>query len=259
MTTYKSTHHTAHNIHVIKLGGSTLEGLNEEFFENFKLLQQQGKKIIITHGGGPAINRALAKENILSSVVNGLRVTTDEMISIVQTTLIGQVNPMLVSQLCNAGIQAIGLNGFDNNLIMSEYIDREIYGHVGEVKHVQTDFLKVLLDANIVPVIACVGVTVEGQPLNINGDTVASEVALAVGAQSLLLVTDVKGIRIDGVYQQTVTEEQIDEWINKEHIYGGMIPKVKGALACLHAGIPTVQIVDDSLQGTTITKEGAIV
>jgi acetylglutamate kinase len=252
-------HHTAHKIKVIKLGGSTLEGLNEEFFANFKQLQQDGYKVIITHGGGPAINRALEKQNITSSVVNGLRVTTDEMISIVQSTLIGQVNPLLVSQLFKAGIQAIGLNGFDNHLLVSDYIDKEVYGHVGEVKLVQTNILYTLLDAGIVPVIACVGVTQEGQALNINGDTVASEVALAMNAESLLLVTDVKGIRIDGVYQKQVTEEQIHMWIDDEHIYGGMIPKVKGALACLHAGIPTVQIVNDTLVGTTIVKEGAIV
>lgn len=259
MTTYKSTHHTAHKIKVIKLGGSTLEGLNEEFFANFKQLQQDGYHVIITHGGGPAINCALAERKIESSVVNGLRVTTDEMIAIVQSTLIGQVNPMLVSQLWKADIPAIGLNGFDNHLLVSDYIDQDVYGHVGEIKHVQTGILYTLLNAGIVPVIACVGVTEDGQALNINGDTVASEVALAVEAESLLLVTDVKGIRIDGVYQKQVTEEQIHEWIDDEHIYGGMIPKVQGALACLHAGIPTVQIVNDTLVGTTIVKEGAIV
>lgn len=259
MTTFKSTPHTAHKFKVIKLGGSTLEGLNAEFFENFKELQKDGSKIIITHGGGPAINRALAERNIESSVVNGLRVTTDEMISIVQSTLIGQVNPMLVSQLWKAGIPAIGLNGFDNHLLVSEYIDKDVYSHVGQVTKVNTDILFTLLDAGIVPVVACIGVTEQGQALNINGDTVASEVALAVNAESLLLVTDVRGIRIDGVYQTQVTEEQIHEWIDDEHIYGGMIPKVQGALACLHAGIPTVQIVNDTLQGTTIKKEEATV
>ena len=141
MTMYKSTQHTAHKIKVIKLGGSTLEGLNEAFFANFKSLQQAGYKLIITHGGGPAINRALEKAGITSTTVNGLRVTTDEMISIVQSTLIGQVNPMLVSQLRQAGIQAIGLNGFDNHLLVSNYIDKQVYGHVGEVKAGQTDVL----------------------------------------------------------------------------------------------------------------------
>lgn len=92
--------------------------------------------------------------------------------------------------------------------------------------------------------------------VNINGDTVASGVALAVEAESLLLVTDVSGIRINDVYQKTVTEAAIDAWIEEGHIYGGMIPKVKGAIDCLHAGIPSVQIVDDSLTGTTIQCEG---
>lgn len=254
MTTFKSTHHTARKM-VIKLGGSTLEGLNEEFFKNFKALQEEGVQLIITHGGGPAINRELAKAEIQSSVVNGLRVTTEAMIDIVQSTLIGKVNPALVHELKRAGIQAIGLNGFDSALLESEFLDFATYGYVGEVKSVNTAVLDALMAAGIVPVIACVGTTMDGQALNINGDTVASEVALAVGADSLLLVTDVAGIRIEGVYQKNVTKTDIDEWIEEEHIYGGMIPKVQGAIACLEAGIPSVQIVNETLSGTTILSE----
>lgn len=254
MTTFKSTHHTARKM-VVKLGGSTLEGLNEAFFRNFKALQDEGYQLIITHGGGPAINRELKKANITSSTVNGLRVTTDEMIDIVQSTLIGKVNPSLVQELNAAGIMAVGLNGFDGKLIESTYIDKNVYGHVGEVTKVNTELLEALTAAGIVPVIACIGVE-NGQALNINGDTVASGVALAVQAESLLLVTDVSGIRIEDEYQRFVTEAQIDAWIEEGHIYGGMIPKVQGAIACLHAGIPTVQIVDDSLTGTIIQNEG---
>lgn len=251
MTTFKSTHHTAHKI-VIKLGGSTLEGLNEAFFRNFKVLQDQGYQIIITHGGGPAINRELAKANIDSHTVNGLRVTSAEMIEIVQSTLIGKVNPALVHELNGAGIAAIGLNGFDGGLLQSEFLDKSTYGFVGDVKAVNTALLQSLTEAGIVPVIACIGATDDGQALNINGDTVASEVALAVEADSLLLVTDVAGIRINDEYQKEVTPSLIDQWIEEGHIYGGMIPKVQGALACLHAGIPSVQIVNDTLTGTTI-------
>ncbi|MER1986978.1 MAG: acetylglutamate kinase [Solibacillus sp.] len=254
MTMFKSTHHTARKM-VIKLGGSTLEGLNEAFFKNFKALQDEGVQLIITHGGGPAINRELAKADIKSEVVNGLRVTTEEMIDIVQSTLIGKVNPALVHELQRAGIAAIGLNGFDNTLLESDFLDFATYGYVGEVKSVNTGVLNALMAADIVPVIACVGATVEGQALNINGDTVASEVALAVQADSLLLVTDVAGIRIDDVYQQNVTKSNIDKWIEEGHIYGGMIPKVQGALACLESGIPSVQIVNETLSGTTILSE----
>ena len=255
MTTFKSTHHTARKRVVIKLGGSTLEGLNEEFFENFKKMQDEGVELIITHGGGPAINRDLAMRQVESHTLNGIRVTSEQAIDIVQSTLIGNVNPTLVHELTAAGILAIGLNGFDNQLISADFLDKEVYGYVGEVKAVNTSLLETLLRSGIVPVIACVGVSAEGQALNINGDTVASEIALAVNADSLLLVTDVKGIRIEDEYKQQVTPSLIERWIEEGHIYGGMIPKVQGAIECLNAGIPSVQIVGDTLVGTTILSE----
>ncbi|ATP41464.1 acetylglutamate kinase [Solibacillus sp. R5-41] len=254
MTTFKSTHHTVRKM-VIKLGGSTLEGLNEAFFRNFKALQHQGIQLIITHGGGPAINRELAAAGIESYTVNGLRVTNEDMIGIVQSTLIGKVNPALVHELTAAGIAAVGLNGFDGNLLESHFLDEATYGYVGEVKYVHTRILNALSAAGIVPVIACIGTTREGQALNINGDTVASEIALAVGADRLLLVTDVAGIRINDEYQREVTPTLIKQWIEEGHINGGMIPKVQGAINCLSAGIPSVQIVNETLTGTTILSE----
>lgn len=252
MTTFKSMHLTARKRMVIKLGGSTLEGLNEAFFENFKKLQDSGVELIITHGGGPAINRELAARNIESHALNGIRVTSATAIDIVQSTLIGNVNPSLVHELTTAGIAAVGLNGFDGQLLVADFLDKEIYGFVGEVQSVNTSLLEALITAGIVPVIACVGADYNGQALNINGDTVASEVALAIGAESLLLVTDVSGIRIQDEYQTEVTPPLIAKWIEEGHIYGGMIPKVQGAIECLNAGIPSVQIVGDTLVGTTI-------
>lgn len=237
---------------VIKLGGSTLEGLNDDFFDNFKKLQESGVELIITHGGGPAINRELAARDIESHTLNGIRVTSEAAMDVVQSTLIGNVNPALVHELTTAGIAAVGLNGFDGQLLIADFLDKDIYGFVGEIQSVNTSLLEALIAAGIVPVIACVGANLEGQALNINGDTVASEVALAVGAESLLLVTDVSGIRIQGDYQTEVTPSLITQWIEEGHIYGGMIPKVQGALDCLNAGIPSVQIVGDTLVGTTI-------
>lgn len=237
---------------VIKLGGSTLEGLNESFFENFKKLQESGAELIITHGGGPAINRELTERGIKSHAINGIRVTSEAVMDIVQSTLLGKVNPALVHELTTAGIAAIGLNGFDAQLIVADYLDKDVFGFVGEVKTVNTFLLEALINAGVVPVIACVGADVHGQALNINGDTIASEIALALEADSLLLVTDVNGIRINDEYQSKVTPSFINQWIQEGHIYGGMIPKVQGALECLNAGIPSVQIVGESLVGTTI-------
>lgn len=252
MTTFKSTLPTARKKIVIKLGGSTLEGLNKAFFSNFKNLQQEGYDIIITHGGGPAINRELEKQNVSSSILNGIRITNSEAINIVQSTLIGKVNPDLVGELNEAGILAIGLNGFDGQLLQCNFLEQETYGYVGKVTNVNTQLIDTLCDNHIVPVIACVGATSDGQALNINGDTVASEVALAIGAESLLLVTDVSGIQIDGEYREQATPGLINQWIEEGHIYGGMIPKVQGALQVLVSGIPSVQIVNDQLTGTVI-------
>lgn len=252
MTTLKSTLPTARKKIVIKLGGSTLEGLNKAFFSNFKNLQQEGYDIIITHGGGPAINKELEKQNVSSSILNGIRVTNEEAINIVQTTLIGKVNTALVGELNQAGITAIGLNGFDGQLLQSEFLDKETYGYVGKVTSVNTQLINTLCENQIVPVIACVGATADGQALNINGDTIASEVALALIAESLLLVTDVSGIRIDGEYKEEANPNLINQWIEDGHIYGGMIPKVQGAIQVLKSGIPSVQIVNDQLVGTVI-------
>lgn len=240
---------------VIKLGGSTLEGLNQAFFSNFKALQADGYEIIITHGGGPAINRQLADRKIDSYTINGIRVTSKEAIGIVQSTLIGLVNPKLVHDLNEAGILAVGLNGFDGQLIQCDFLDFETYGYVGEIKKINTELIDVLTSNNIVPVISCIGTSENGEALNINGDTVASEVALACGAESLLLVTDVSGIRIAGEYQKQVTPENIQQWIEEGEITGGMIPKVQGAIRVLGSGIPSVQIVDDTLSGTTILSK----
>ncbi|MFC5589823.1 acetylglutamate kinase [Sporosarcina soli] len=255
MTTSKSTQHTEHKRIVIKLGGSMLEGLESSFFKTFHEFQNAGYEIIIVHGGGPAINRELAKNGVTSSVVNGIRVTSKEAVSIVQATLVGQVNPFLVHQLNKAGIEAIGLSGYDGKLLSCTVLDEAVYGSVGQIQQVQTDMLEKLLKAQIVPVISCIGATADGAPLNINADTVASEIALAVKADSLLLVTDTPGIQINQVIQATVSPDEITQWVASGDIYGGMIPKVEAALACLQSGIPSVQIVGQQLTGTDITLQ----
>ena len=255
MTTSKSTQHIAPKRIVIKLGGSMLEGLNDDFFANFKNLQDAGNELIIVHGGGPAINKALAQNGVTSTTVNGFRVTSAEAIHIVQSTLVGQVNPTLVHQLNKSGIAAIGLSGYDGNLLECTILDEETYGFVGEIKQVNSRLLEILLGNGIAPVISCIGCTEDGDPLNINADTVASKVALAINAHSLQFVTDTPGIKIEGQVQQVVTSSSISAWIASGEIYGGMIPKVNAALDCLDSGIASVQIVNEQLQGTTILQQ----
>lgn len=247
--------HTDHKKKVvIKLGGSMLAGLNEVFFRQLKKIRQSSEVIII-HGGGPAINEALKKAAVPSTIIEGIRVTNDAAISIVAQTLIGQVNPMLVGQLNQSGIQAIGLNGQDGQLLTCNYLNQAIYHHVGEIKEVNSKLLQDLIAMNILPVVACIGATSNGQLLNINGDTVASAIALAYGADELLFVTDVDGIKITGQKIEQTSKQQIDEWIEAGEIYGGMIPKVEAATNCVLAGVPAVKIVGANLQGTIIIGE----
>ena len=198
MTTSKLTLPIARKRLVIKLGGSMLEGLDDSFFTKFKQLQDAGNDIVIVHGGGPAINQQLAKNGVTSTVVSGIRVTSKEAVNIVQSTLVGKVNPALVHQLNKGGIKAIGLSGYDGNLLTCTLLNEELYGAVGNIQHVRTEILETLLTVGFVPVIACIGATDEGAPLNINADTVASKIALAIKADSLLLVTDTPGIKIQG-------------------------------------------------------------
>lgn len=243
---------------VIKLGGSMLSGLNEAFFESLKKNLEQGIQVIIVHGGGPAINAALEKNNIEYKKVNGIRYTSKDAVNIVKQALIEEVNPFLTSELNAADIPSVGLNGIDGSIFESEFLDQDTYGYVGKIQKVNIDCIQSYIDDGKVPVIACFGATSDGIPLNINGDTVASDIALAIGADVLLLVTDTSGIKINDQVQKVVNPKKIRQWIRSEDIYGGMIPKVQAAIDCLESGIPEIRIVDQKFEGTKITKEGVL-
>lgn len=255
MTMSKLTPHTGRKRTVIKLGGSMLEGLDEAFFLEMIEQQQAGEEFIIVHGGGPAINKALAAKGVASSVLDGIRVTSKEAIGIVHSALMEEVNPFLVQQLKNAGIHAKGLSGAEQQLLSCTLLDEARYGQVGDIQQVNATLIENLLEKELVPVISCIGADVQGNPLNINADTVASSVALAMQADRLLLVTDTPGIKIDEQVQQTATASQINAWVESGDIYGGMLPKVQAALDCLTEGVPVVSIVGQQLEGTAIMLE----
>lgn len=229
-----------------------LSGLSDVFFTKFIQMQREGHELVIVHGGGPFINSALIENGIESKIDEGIRVTCEKSMDIVKKVLIGEVNTSLVHQLNDRGIKAIGLSGFDGNLLPCKLLDEERFGFVGKIEKVNEDVLVSLLGVGVVPVISCIGSTEYGTALNINADTVASEIALALGANSLLLVTDTPGIQVGNEMQQNASPAFIKQWIEEGEIYGGMIPKVNAALACLHAGIPEVHIADQHLNGTVI-------
>lgn len=250
---------TARNpLTVIKLGGSLLSALTPAFYTKLLDLIKAGHSLVIVHGGGPAINKQLAEKKIETPVIKGLRVTSKKAAEVVQSTLVGLVNPSLVHQLNAVGVRAVGLNGFDDTILDCDYLDQKTYQCVGEIKEVKTDLLHTLIQGGFVPVISCIGGTKSGQPLNINADTVAGKVAHSLQADELLLVTDTPGIKINNQTQKHISPAHVTDWIRSGDIYGGMLPKVQAALNCLEEGVASVHIVGESLKGTKISQEVAV-
>lgn len=235
------------SIIVIKCGGSTMEQLPPSFFETLSDLQQQGKKIVIVHGGGPAINAVLEMQGIQARFVDGLRFTCEQTMNVVEMVLGGSINKLLVRRLLQASAKAWGMTGVDAALIKARQTERPL-GLVGEIVEVQAKVLIQLVEQGFIPVVAPLGVSEDGkQVFNINADVAAGSIAAALHAEKLLMITDVPGILVpeaDGskVLTSKVTLDEVKEMIASGVIYGGMIPKVQSALDALHAGVSQVVI-----------------
>lgn len=256
-----------HKIIVLKCGGSSIADLSTAFFDNIKVLMEEGWKPVIVHGGGPAIQGLLEKLAIPFEFVDGLRKTTDEMMDVVEMVLTGQINPALVRCLNENGVQAAGISGSDMQLLQARPLNKEKYGLVGEIAHVNTKLIYELLEKNIVPVISPVAIDEAARRYNVNADTAAGAVASALKAKQLTFVTDVPGILQNNTLLETVTNKEIESLITDGVIYGGMIPKVKAAMKGLQGNVNEVMIVngkkseltdDNTLKGTTITLEAGV-
>lgn len=232
------------NRFVMKCGGSTLAALPDSFFEGLKRLQAVGAQPVIVHGGGPAINETLAKLGIESRFVNGLRVTTEAVLDVVEMVLAGQINKAIVQRLQAVGAQAVGLSGIDGGLLTAKPVpNADEIGFVGQVTAVKTEMIDTVCQMGAIPVIAPLGIDAQGQRYNINADTAAGAVTAALGAERLVMVTDVPGILREGKLLPLVTVAEVEAMIASGEIYGGMIPKVKAALDCLAGGVDEVVIV----------------
>jgi len=237
---------------VIKCGGSTLAALPDSFYAELRLLLEEGWSPVIVHGGGPAINETLAKLGIESRFEGGLRVTSEEVLDVVEMVLSGKINKQIVRRLQAAGAPAVGVSGVDGGLIEAipvENADR--IGLVGDVVGVNATLLGGIAKLGYIPVVSPIGLDSYGAGrYNINADTAAGAVASALGASKLIIVTDVPGILRETAAGKepipVITEEEIRAMIASGEIYGGMIPKVEAALACLHGRLREVVIVDGS-------------
>ena len=244
---------------VIKYGGHAMvdEDLKKSFALNVIMLRAVGIYPVVVHGGGPQINRLLKELNIVSEFVDGMRVTTPEVMDVVQMVLLGQVNSSIVGLINQHGGRAVGLSGHDGPLIRASrlQIARESVGRqppeivdiglVGEPEKVDPQVLRALEHGNFIPVIAPVGVGPEGESLNINADLVAAAVAAGLRASKLILLTDTRGV-LDG--QGRLINEMdpplVGELMEAGIIKGGMIPKVSCCLEALEAGVEQAHIID---------------
>lgn len=239
------------NTFVMKCGGSTLAALPDSFFEDLKDLQQKGVSPVIVHGGGPAISGNLEKLGIETEFVNGLRKTTEDVLDVVEMVLAGTINKQIVRRIQSVGGAAIGLSGSDGGLIEAKpVINHAEVGWVGDVTHVKSSILSGVLDMGYMPVVAPIGVDESGQRYNINADTAAGAVASHMGVNRMIVVTDVPGI-LKGTGSEkrvlpTVTVQEVEDMIGTGEIYGGMIPKVRAAISCIHGKVSEVVIVDGS-------------
>jgi acetylglutamate kinase len=239
---------------VIKCGGSTLAALPQHFYTELATCQQEGWQPIIIHGGGPAISQALDQLGIASEFVDGLRRTSAEVLQVVEMVLAGSINKQVVRRLLSAGAQAVGLSGTDGQLLTAIPVaNADSIGYVGKVTEVNTKLLHTVLTAGYIPVIAPLGLSTDIQPYNVNADTAAAAVASAMEASPFIVVTDVPGIigTVAGAKQvlKQVTPAQIAAMIENGEIYGGMIPKVQAALACLSGRVTEVVIASGEEPG----------
>lgn len=241
---------------VVKYGGSAMlsEELTQSILQDVTLLKFVGMNPVLVHGGGPDINRMLEALDVEPHFVDGLRVTDDETMAVVQMVLAGKINKDIVAEMNGMKASAIGLCGIDGNIIRArkkEPRNGVDLGNVGEIVSVNVDLLNMLLRDQYIPVIAPVGVGDDGESYNINADVAAGAVAGALEAEKLIYLTDTDGIRTQlddpSTLLYVASRSDIMAMIEDGRIRGGMLPKVQSCLDALSAGVHRVHILDGTI------------
>lgn len=251
---------------VVKYGGNAMinEQLKQQVMEDIVLLWLIGVKIVLVHGGGPEINELMEKLGKKAEFVDGLRVTDKETVDIVQMVLAGKVNKTLVNLLEMKGGKAVGLSGMDGRLIEARVKDDKL-GYVGEITKIHIKPVTDLLEKDYIPVISTLGCDKQGNTYNINGDTAAANIAGALDAERLIMMTDIAGILRDKDDPSTlipeITINEADELYKQGIVSGGMIPKVECCIDAIRKGVKHVVIMDGrvphSILMELLTNEGA--
>jgi acetylglutamate kinase len=242
---------------VVKYGGHAMEaGVPLHFAQDIVMMKQTGMDPVIVHGGGPQIGAMLSRLSIPSTFVDGLRVTDEAAIEVVEMVLTGSINKQIVSGINAAGGRAVGVSGKDGNLVIAKKLERlnshdgkpgkEVdLGFVGVPEKVNTEVLRTIMASELIPVIAPIGAGRKGETFNINADTVAGAVAGAMKAERLVLLTDVEGVLDrDGRLIPRLTVAECRALIANGTISGGMIPKIETAMDAVESGVKAAVILD---------------
>jgi acetylglutamate kinase len=252
---------------VIKYGGHAMqdEQLKKSFALNIVLLKYIGVNPVIVHGGGPQIGQMLKQLGISSKFEQGLRITDQATMDVVEMVLVGRVNKEIVNLINLNGGRSVGLSGKDGGLIQARKMEMVIskshappeiidLGRVGEVVSIQTRLIRSLEKEGFIPIIAPVGVDTQGQTYNINADAVAGSVAEALEAKRLILLTDVSGVMSGEQLVSSLSRRQALEMIENDTAQGGMIPKLKCCLEALEGGVEKAHIIDGRLENSLILE-----
>lgn len=257
---------------VVKYGGSTMvdEGGEDTVQQDIVFMQSVGICPVVVHGGGPAINQRLQEQGVETKRVNGLRVTDEETMRVVETVLFGEVNAQIVRGINDLQGQSVGVSAKDSGVMqvrkhyaLSKGGPVDI-GYVGAVEHIDTGPLLDLIGKGLVPVVAPIGSGPEGESFNVNADTAAGEIAAALHAEKLVFMTDVQGIMRDPADEDsllsTMRVSEVDELIGQGVISGGMIPKVEACVKAVKSGVRKTHVIDGRIPHAMLleflTREG---
>ena len=235
---------------VIKYGGAAMieEALKTSFAQDIVLLQSLGMQPVVVHGGGPEVSKVIQSLGQEVTFVDGLRVTTAENLKVAEMVLSGNLNKEIIAHLQTFGGKAVGLSGKDGNLIQADkkkHASGIDLGYVGTIRQINPELLHLLMREQFIPVVSPIGMGSSGETYNINADTVAAAIAVALEARKVIFMTDVDGVLSDGKelisYLDTATAENL---IANKVISGGMVPKIQAALNCVKANVRSAHIIN---------------
>ncbi|WP_456471520.1 acetylglutamate kinase [Methanocaldococcus sp.] len=263
-------------VFVIKYGGHAMIDKNIKNWtaQDIVLLKYVGIKPVIVHGGGPEINKAMEKMGKKPEFIHGLRVTDEETLDIVEMVLTGKINGEIVSKITKYGGKAVGLSGKSGRIIVAKKKKKKIktdsgeievdLGRVGETVEVNTELIEILINNDYIPVISPIGLDTNGEAYNMNADTVAGDIAGALKAEKLIMITDVDGIMDDvndkSTLYKKLTVDELRNLLDKGKIKGGMIPKAESAIYAIEHGVKSVHIINGKIPHALLleifTEEG---